>query len=79
VLQLVFGSIALSVIGGLACGLLLSLVSKDLLAKWAEGSATNPMAFAAVTLLLVLTSALAAFLPARRASGADPMDALRYE
>jgi ABC-type antimicrobial peptide transport system permease subunit len=79
VLQLVFGSIARSVIGGLACGVLLSLVSKDLLSKWAEGSATNPMAFAAVTLLLVLTSASAALLPARRASSVDPMDALRYE
>lgn len=79
VLQLVFRSIARSVIGGLACGLLLSLLSKDLLSKWAEGSATNPMAFAAVTLLLILTSALAALLPARRASSVDPMVALRYE
>ena len=78
-LQLVFGSVARCVIGGLALGLVLSLLSKDLLSKWAEGSATNPVAFVAVTLLLVLTSALAAFLPARRASGADPMDALRYE
>ncbi len=79
VLQLVFRSIARSVIGGLACGLLLSLMSKDLLSKWAEGSAANPIAFAAVTLLLVSTSALAALLPARRASSVDPMDALRYE
>jgi len=79
VLQLVFGSVARCVMGGLACGVLLSFVSKDPLSKWAEGSATNPMAFAAVTLLLVLTSALAAFLPARRASSVDPMDALRYE
>ncbi len=79
VLQLVFGSIARTLIGGLACGLLLSLISRNLLAKWAEGSSTNPVAFAAVTLLLVLTSALAAFLPARRASSVDPMDALRYE
>jgi len=30
------------------------------LSKWAEGSAHNPLIFAAVTLLLVLTSALAA-------------------
>ncbi len=79
VLQLVFGSVARTVIVGLAGGVVLSLISKDLLAKWAEGSATNPLAFAAVTLLLVLTSALAAYLPARRASSADPMDALRYE
>jgi predicted permease len=79
VLQLVLGSIARSVAGGLACGLVLSLVSKDLLTKWAEGSATDPLAFAAVTFLLILTSASAALLPARRASSVDPMDALRYE
>ncbi len=79
VLQLVFRSIARSVIGGLAFGLLLSLLSKDILSKWAEGSAANPLAFVAVTLLLVLTSAAAAQLPARRASSVDPMDALRYE
>ncbi|HVP48553.1 MAG TPA: ABC transporter permease [Bryobacteraceae bacterium] len=79
VLQLVLRSTVRSVAGGLACGLLLSLMSKDILSKWAEGSATNPMAFAAVTLLLVLTSASAALLPARRASSVDPMDALRYE
>jgi len=78
-LQLVFSSISRCVVGGLVLGLVLSLLSKDLLSKWAEGSATNPVAFLAVTLLLVLTSAVAAFLPARRASGADPMDALRYE
>ena len=79
VLQLVLGSIVRSVAGGLACGLVLSLMSKDILSKWAEGSAANPLAFAAVTLLLILTSAVAALLPARRASSVDPMDALRYE
>jgi putative ABC transport system permease protein len=79
VLKLVLGSIVRSVAGGLACGLVLSLMSKDILSKWAEGSAANPIAFAAVTLLLVVTSAAAALLPARRASSVDPMDALRYE
>jgi len=49
------------------------------LSKWAEGSAHNPVVFAAVTLLLVVTSALAALIPARRASSVDPMEALRYE
>jgi ABC-type antimicrobial peptide transport system permease subunit len=79
VLQLVLGSIVRSVGGGLALGLVLSLFSKDLLSKWAEGSTANPLAFAAVTILLMATSAAAAMLPARRASAVDPMDALRYE
>jgi putative ABC transport system permease protein len=79
VLQLVFTSSARNVIGGVVCGLLLSLMLSGILAKWAEGSAHNPLLFAGVTLLLVLTSALAALLPAHRASSVDPMDALRYE
>lgn len=79
VLQLVFASSARTVIGGLICGLLFSFMLSGMLSKWAEGSAHNPLVFAAVTLLLVLTSAFAAFIPARRASSVDPMDALRYE
>jgi len=79
VLWIVFGSTARNVIGGLACGVLLSLLFSRILSKWAEGSAHNPLVFAAVTLLLALTSALATLIPARRASSVDPMDALRYE
>jgi putative ABC transport system permease protein len=79
VLQLVIASTARNVIGGVLGGLLLSLMLSRFLTKWAEGSAHNPLFFAAVTLLLVLTSAFAAFIPALRASSVDPMDALRYE
>jgi putative ABC transport system permease protein len=79
VLQLVFASTARNVIGGLACGALLSLMLSGVLSKWAEGSAHDPLAFAAVTLLLILISALAALIPTRRASSVDPMVALRYE
>ena len=79
VLQLVFTSSARNVIGGVACGLLLSFMLSGVLSKWAEGSSHNPLVFAAVTMLLVLTAALAALIPARRASSVDPMDALRYE
>ncbi len=79
VLQLVLISTARNVIAGLACGLLLSLLLRGILSKWAEGSEHNPQVFVAVMMLLLLTSALAALIPARRASSVDPMDALRYE
>ncbi len=78
-LKLVFASSARNVIGGLVCGLALSLLSSGVLSKWAEGSEHNPLIFIAVTFVLILTSALAALIPARRASSVDPMDALRYE
>jgi putative ABC transport system permease protein len=79
VLKLVFASTAREVIGGLLCGVLLSLLLDRVLARWAEASAQNPFLFAAAILLVVMTSALAAFIPARRASSVDPMTALRYE
>jgi predicted permease len=79
VLRLVFTSTARNVIGGLVCGLVLSLIFRGILSKFAEGSSHNPLVFGAVILLLVLTSALAALIPARRASSVEPMDALRYE
>ena len=79
VLRIVFGSTARNVIAGLASGVLLSLLFSRFLSKWAEGSAHDPLVFAGVTLLLALTCALATFIPARRASSVDPMNALRYE
>jgi ABC-type antimicrobial peptide transport system permease subunit len=40
---------------------------------------TDPLTISDATLLLVAIAALAAFLPAYRASKIDPMGALRYE
>jgi ABC-type antimicrobial peptide transport system permease subunit len=79
VLQLVLAGTALNVAGGLAGGLLLSLALNGILSKWAEGSAQSPVLVTSMTLLLSLTAALAACIPAWRASAVDPMRALRYD
>ena len=42
-------------------------------------SATDPITYGAVTLLLLGIAAIANFIPARRAARLDPMDALRGE
>lgn len=79
VIQLVLRTTASKVGVGLGCGLLLSLMLKGILSKFAEGSSYDPLFVGGVMLLLVLTAALAAFIPARRASSVEPMNTLRYE
>jgi len=42
-------------------------------------SASDPLTFTSVAVLLTLVGVAASFLPARRATRVDPIEALRYE
>jgi putative ABC transport system permease protein len=53
--------------------------SRVLANLWVGVSATDPAIYAAVTILLLGIAALANFIPARRAAGLEPMQALRGE
>ncbi len=79
VLRVVFSSAVVSVGGGLAAGLLLTLALNNVLAQWAEGSSRDILVLLGATALLTVVAALACAAPARRASTVDPMTALRYE
>jgi putative ABC transport system permease protein len=80
VLRLVLGRGVFLTGVGAAIGLLASVALNRLFDNLLYGvSATDPVTFAATTLLLVGVGALACYIPARRASRVDPMTALRCE
>src|SRR5215813_647076 len=77
---LVLGQSLRLVLTGLALGVAASLALTRLMAGFLYGvTATDPLTFLAVSLLLIITGLLAGYLPARRAAGVDPMVALRSE
>jgi ABC-type antimicrobial peptide transport system permease subunit len=80
VMRLVLGDGVKMALTGVAVGLAAAVGLTRLMTSVLFGvSATDPLTFGGVALLLALVALAAAYIPARRATRVDPLVALRYE
>jgi ABC-type antimicrobial peptide transport system permease subunit len=69
-----------TIVAGLGLGLVLSLVFMRLIKGLLYGTqTTDPLALGGAALLLTAAALMAIFIPARRATRVNPVEALRYE
>ena len=79
-LRMVMRETLVLVFVGVVVGLLAARLAAQVLTAMLFGvSATDPVTFALITVLVVCVAALAGYVPASRAAKVDPMTALRYE
>lgn len=77
--MVVRGGLAVVAVGG-ALGLVLAILAGSTLERYLIGvGSLDPLALTAVPVLLFSIAGFAAWLPARRAAGVNPMEALRSE
>jgi putative ABC transport system permease protein len=80
VLHLILGQGAKLALLGLGIGVVLALLLTRLIASLLYSvSATDPLTFGAVAIVLLDVAVTACYIPARRAMRVDPMVALRYQ
>ena len=80
VLKLVIGQCAMLIAVGLGAGLIVAFIASRIINHLLyQVSATDPLTYLVVPLLLAAVALVACYIPARRAMKVDPMTALRVE
>ncbi|PYY12969.1 MAG: hypothetical protein DMG60_22870 [Acidobacteria bacterium] len=80
VMQMILGQALRTIMVGLVLGLVATLsLARAVAGLLYNVSPANPATLAAVSTILVCVAMLASYLPARRATSIDPLDALRSE